>query len=278
MIIYKATFPNGKSYIGQTIYELEYRKSKHKGDYKSKNLIFYYAIRKYGWNNIIWEIIDTAETQEELNEKEKYWIKYYNTHFKAENSNGYNMTTGGEGTSGYSFEMTEETRQKMRESHKGIRPTNETRIKLSARQIGELNKSAKLTEKIVDNIKIRLVMGEKPIKISRDIHIDYSLIVHINNLESWTFASSWLNIYLEYMKPSFKRIKMSEDIAKQIKLRLVNNEEEFDLAEEFNVTIGSVRQIKNKNSWKNLLPELNEKLDNLPRTYYKKRKRTDLNK
>jgi hypothetical protein len=33
-----------------------------------------------------------------LNEREKYWIAKYNTYVNAPNSNGYNMTRGGEFT------------------------------------------------------------------------------------------------------------------------------------------------------------------------------------
>jgi len=33
------------------------------------------AIRKYGKKSFEWEVIDTADNKDELNEKEKYWIK-----------------------------------------------------------------------------------------------------------------------------------------------------------------------------------------------------------
>jgi hypothetical protein len=45
------------------------------------------AIRKYGKENFIIEMIDTAESQDELNQKEQYWIRYYNSVNK-----GYNET------------------------------------------------------------------------------------------------------------------------------------------------------------------------------------------
>lgn len=46
---------------------------------------------------MVWEIIDKAEDRKELDEKEKYWIKYYNTYILSPNSNGYNLTIGGQG-------------------------------------------------------------------------------------------------------------------------------------------------------------------------------------
>ena len=45
------------------------------------------AIRKYGPDKWQLEVIDGAETQEELNQKEQYWIRYYNSV-----EEGYNET------------------------------------------------------------------------------------------------------------------------------------------------------------------------------------------
>ena len=46
---------------------------------------FYRAIRKYGKENFIIEKIDESDNQEDLDEKEFYWINYYNSV-----NNGYN--------------------------------------------------------------------------------------------------------------------------------------------------------------------------------------------
>ncbi len=94
-IIYKATNKiNNKIYIGQTIKTLEERIYHHV--YRANHSLdiththFINAIRKYGEENFIWEVIDKGENQEELNEKEIYWIKYYNSV-----NNGYNIQDGG---------------------------------------------------------------------------------------------------------------------------------------------------------------------------------------
>jgi hypothetical protein len=60
---------------------------------------------------MLWEIIDTGESISELNKKEIYWIKFYNTYIHAENSNGYNMTLGGNSTLGWI--PSEKTRNKI---------------------------------------------------------------------------------------------------------------------------------------------------------------------
>lgn len=87
MIIYKITCKvNGKSYIGQTHENIERRFARHMGYQKNDNdTKFYRAVNKYGVENFYIEQIDTANTQEELDDKEIYWIKYYDTY-----KNGYN--------------------------------------------------------------------------------------------------------------------------------------------------------------------------------------------
>lgn len=101
-IIYMCTnLINGKKYIGKTVQPFNNRIAQHK--YKSEKCentnILYNAIRKYGWENFKWEIIDCAYNDEELSNKETEYIKRYNTFYKS--NKGYNMTLGGEGTVGY---------------------------------------------------------------------------------------------------------------------------------------------------------------------------------
>lgn len=87
-VIYKATnLINGKSYIGQTK-NFEIRKSQH---LKAKdNYIFHLALKKYGAMNFEWTILEECK-DEELNEKEIYWIEQYDTY-----NNGYNSTKDGD--------------------------------------------------------------------------------------------------------------------------------------------------------------------------------------
>ena len=95
-VIYKVTCKvNGKIYIGKTN-NFEKRKREHILD-KNVNIPFHKALRKYGIENFDWEIIDTASSDGELIQKEIYWIKELNTCIKFPNSNGYNITLGGEG-------------------------------------------------------------------------------------------------------------------------------------------------------------------------------------
>lgn len=82
---------NQKWYIGQSIH-IEHRQKEHKNEMLSNrsNNKFYNALRKYGWENFSFQILEEC-SPEELNSKEVYWIKYYNSYL-----NGYNSTPGGQ--------------------------------------------------------------------------------------------------------------------------------------------------------------------------------------
>lgn len=109
-IIYQAYNKiNHKSYIGQTIRPLEIRIRLH---YNSEHCpLFHRALEKYEKEDWEWKIIDTADTKEELDEKEIYWIAFYDTH---NIEKGYNLTDGGGGSNG--FIQSEEAKKKIRES------------------------------------------------------------------------------------------------------------------------------------------------------------------
>ena len=99
--IYKITNKiNNHSYIGQSI-NIKQRWSSHKSYYKTNalsknekyyNCNLYTAMRKYGIDNFVFEIIEECDS-ELLDEREKYWIEFYDTY-----NNGYNMTKGGDGS------------------------------------------------------------------------------------------------------------------------------------------------------------------------------------
>ena len=93
--IYKVTNKiNGKIYIGKTN-NFNKRKTEHTVYDINDNSYFHKALKKYGLSNFEWLIIDKANSLEEINKKEKFYISKYNS-FKP---NGYNMTKGGDGGS-----------------------------------------------------------------------------------------------------------------------------------------------------------------------------------
>lgn len=96
-LIYKHTSPSNKSYIGYTKNTMEIRYRGHcKSAEKGSDCRFHKAIRKYGKENFISEIIhDNILTIEEAKILEKKYIIEFNT--LGRNSDGYNMTPGGDG-------------------------------------------------------------------------------------------------------------------------------------------------------------------------------------
>lgn len=92
--IYKITNTiNGKYYIGQTIQNVKERFYQHCATKCSKavsNMAIHRAIKKYGKSNFTVEVIEEIDSAN-LNDRERYWIKYYNSY-----NNGYNSTKGGQ--------------------------------------------------------------------------------------------------------------------------------------------------------------------------------------
>lgn len=108
MIIYKITnLTNNKMYIGQTTQSLKERMRCHLKDYKN-NLPIDVDLHKLGIENFKIEQIDEAKTKNELDEKEIYYIKLYNTKYPI----GYNLSDGGSTTKGYHHRQ--ESKDKMR--------------------------------------------------------------------------------------------------------------------------------------------------------------------
>lgn len=100
--IYKITnLVNGKIYIGKSL-NIKARFAAHRSYYKthapSRDIHYYHnrlytAMRQYGLENFSFEVIEECPS-EKLNEREVYWIEYYDSY-----NNGYNMTLGGDGGS-----------------------------------------------------------------------------------------------------------------------------------------------------------------------------------
>lgn len=92
--IYKITnLINNKIYIGLTTKNCNIRWREHIDESK-RNLHkeLYKAIRDFGEENFILEVVEEIENEECLWEREEYWIQYYDCIFP----NGYNMNRGGQ--------------------------------------------------------------------------------------------------------------------------------------------------------------------------------------
>lgn len=123
MEVYIYTFPNGKKYVGQTIYTMEHRAG-FQGSYykKSHQPLLYNAIQKYGWDSIVKETIE-CNNQEELDNLEKELIAKYHT---TDKNYGYNVANGGASRS-----ISEEGKQRIREKLTGRKLSDSTKQKIA---------------------------------------------------------------------------------------------------------------------------------------------------
>lgn len=115
MVIYLLSFPNNKHYVGRTMQKVEERWAQHK--YRASQghqHPLYYAINKYGWENVHKQVLqEVLDEYELINLELDYIIKYDSV------ANGYNLTLnteiGGDNWKGKrNTEAFEDFREKMK--------------------------------------------------------------------------------------------------------------------------------------------------------------------
>lgn len=127
------------------------------------------SMAKYGEDNFTLEIIDFADTYDELKEKEKYWIKQYNS---TDKSIGYNLTEGGDGTFGRKH--SEDTKEKIRQKAIGRKVSEETKKKMSETRLG------KCSDKQREHL-LKLTVGQS--KKIYQYDTDFNLIGEYNSIK-----------------------------------------------------------------------------------------------
>lgn len=111
------------------------------------------SINHHGKENFSFEIIAMARTQDDAHETEKFLIKIENT----KSPNGYNLTDGGEGSTGTI--ATPEMRAATSARFKGRRHTEETKRKMSASAMG-VKKSPESVAKMAASLTGRKASDE----------------------------------------------------------------------------------------------------------------------
>lgn len=148
--VYKHTVPNGKVYIGVTGRDPDKRFACGHG--YEKNVLFWRAIKKYGWKNIKHEILYDNLEKDVAFELEQKLIKEYDS---CNTGKGYNISVGGKGGT-LGAKLSDDTRRKMSESRSGRHPSEETREKLRLSKLG--NKNPNYGKKLSEEQKKK--MGE----------------------------------------------------------------------------------------------------------------------
>lgn len=151
---------NSKLYVGQTL-DLEKRKRTHFSD-SSRTWAIKAAIEKYGADNFDFVILEACFSEEELNRKERHWIR----NLKTIAPFGYNLKEGGKsgrpskivrdkmsasrrgkklsmshkqaiGASLKGRVVSDTARQKISNSHKGLTHSETSRLKMSKSHKGK---------------------------------------------------------------------------------------------------------------------------------------------
>ncbi len=134
----------GKKYIGQTVEKMQRRVVRHFRTVNETKISR--AIQKYSKYDFVYGIVEEVGDKNLLDEREQYWIKFYDTV-----ENGFNIKEGGKCARGFkqsqsSIEkrrlkligksLSEEHKQKISKAHKGKILSKETVDKMIAYRTG----------------------------------------------------------------------------------------------------------------------------------------------
>ena len=203
--IYKITnLLNQKCYIGQSR-DIKRRWNFHKAEVRRNHIdtYLYRAMKKYGIKNFSFEIIELCNP-EELNEKEIFWIKKYNS-FK----NGYNCTTGG---------------------HYG-----------KMRNCGENHKNAKLTNKEVFEIREMRLQGKSRIEAYERFKNKISVKRFQHIWEGDRYTKIHMDVYEKV--PVHRKPKLSYNKVQDLKNDFKNGMTKKELIKKYNVDRRTIERI-----------------------------------
>lgn len=177
--VYKHTSPSGKCYIGITQQEPKLRWLNGNG--YAKCPLFFNAIKKYGWENIRHEILQTGLARHEAEAEEVRLIAQYRSN---EREYEYNLANGGNakgkhsadtrrkiGLKGMGRKQSPQTIQKRivrgeRHYLYGKHLSDETRIRLSRAKMGQIV-APQIREKISQTMTGRKQTDEHKVKAAR---------------------------------------------------------------------------------------------------------------
>lgn len=229
MFVYKITNTvNGKIYIGQVSNKtVQDRFNRHIKEARFNHpMLIDKAIYKYGADNFVVEQIDIASSKEELNQKEKYWIKYYNS---TDKNIGYNLTEGGEGGNTYLNKTEEEM--------------NDIKHKLSIANSGNKNGMSKQIKAL--NVKTNEILHFETL-ISACKYFDHkqkgTFIKYCDNKAICLWKGAWTFAYEENNFNTDLPEKYDRSLNKGTKVKLIdletNDEKIFNSLNKLNEYLG----------------------------------------
>lgn len=219
--IYKYTNKeNGKIYIGRSI-NITKRKWEHLNN-PSPYSYFDQTLKKLGEEAFDFEIIEEC-TIDNIQEREKYWIKFYNCCVSDNKYSGYNLTHGGE----------------------EYKSDENPWAKLSIVQVQEIIEKLKST-----SISIQ--------QLAKDYNVHYNTISDINRCKTW----AWLHNYKDNIrketqgslnKGELGTNKISEQMALNIiKLLETDPRSLARISREENISLNIIYDINRCKTWTHL--------------------------
>lgn len=214
---------NNKKYVGQTI-NPEQRFIQHKSsafnpkdkDYEAP---LHRAFRKYGYENFSYQILAEAETIEELNGLEIYYIAHLNTKIP----NGYNILDGGRNEK---KPKSKETKDKLMKAH------------------------AKLSEQEIIVLRKAYANHSSPKQIYNEL---YKTRMHYNSFLNIWSGQRYKTIMPEVFKERDKHTKLNAEIVKNIRKDREENKISYqNLAKKYNISKSTIADIITKRTWKNV--------------------------
>lgn len=219
--IYKYTNKiTGQVYIGQAV-DIAKRQSGHLKK-PSPHSYFDADLKKYGIESFDFKIIEECD-RNDLAEREKYWIKEYNSYMPDNKNGGYNLTRGGE------------------------------------QYIGEENPWSRLTENEVKEIIEKLANTKISIQqLSKDYNVHYNTIGAINRCKTWSYLHNYKNnIRMEsqgsLLKGELGVNKITEEQAKYI-IKLLESDKRSlaSISREENLSLNILYDINRCKTWTHL--------------------------
>ena len=216
--------------------------SHHIYDYKNKNNEcynnkFYQALRKYGLSSFKFELLEECSVSE-LNEKEIYWINYYNTF-----ENGYNSTLGGNNFSpNINLKETEEKRMLTRNKNNSLKSENHPRAKLKNEEVLKIRK--------------RYILGEN----AKNIYEDYKDLYSYDSFKRIIFGYAYKNVGNIPPKETIRYTNKNKSIGKLNKDIVLSIRDDYStkkytykqLSIKYNLSISNIGKIVNFQLYKNI--------------------------
>jgi group I intron endonuclease len=284
--IYKITQKStGRVYIGQTKMKFKKRYWHHKwklNNGRHDNKFLQNAWIKYGEDDFEFEVIESIDRNDDMNEKEIMYINKYDSYH-----NGFNLTVGGDGKKG--CPMPEHSKRIVGEKNRikisGRKHNEETKRKMS---ISQLNRNQKLTSEHMEKlrqsrlgtkhndsskrkmreaklgvgsaintsqayeIKRRLVNGEKIIDIANVLDIEYYIVKSILQEKAWTHieVAGWDNFITEYKKD--KKKILTDDQVRDIRNLINKGYSASEISKISKIGVSVVYGIKQNRTYKNV--------------------------